>query len=700
MDAVTQVPAPVNEPVLDYAPGSSRAGRARGGAGALGAGEVDLPHVIAGERVMGGGDAIAVRQPHAHAQVLGTMRSATTADAARAVAAAKEAAPGWRALSFDDRAAILLKAAELLSGPWRAALNAATMLGQCKTGYQAEIDSACELIDFWRINVHFARQILGEQPPLNSKGIWNRTDYRPLEGFVYAITPFNFTAIAGNLPTAPALMGNTVVWKPSPTQNLAAQVTMELLEAAGLPPGVINLVTGDGLNVSKVALADPDLAGIHFTGSTPTFQHLWREVGANLTGYRTYPRLVGETGGKDFILAHPSADPDVLRTAMIRGAFEYQGQKCSAASRAYVPASLWKLIRDDLVDHHRALTQGDVTDLSNFMGAVIDERSFAKNKAPSTAPRRHRRHRGRSPAARTTTGRLLHPPDRARVRRRDRRVVPHRVLRADPLGARLRRRPATTRCWTRWSRSRPTRLTGSIIAQDRAAIAAAHRAAAVRRRQLLHQRQADRRRRRAAALRWRARLGDQRQGRRRSEPAALDQRPLDQGDLRPADRPRLPPHGLRWAPRIDRAPAREARRGSLAQPPNAWAEVSLPVTVRWERAQRHTESGRMPLGRPACGRGPARWPGGRLRSGALGEPTPSGLVLAADPPEEGRGCGPLDLAAEQGDGALRSPSMTICVAAPSGRSRHGAAHRHGCAGGLDREGSPSREPSVAAPPTS
>ena len=255
------------------------------------------------------------------------------------------------------------------------------MLGQSKTCYQAEIDAACELIDFWRINVHFAREILADQPPLNAKGVWNRTDHRPLEGFVYAITPFNFTAIAGNLPTAPALMGNTVVWKPSPTQSLAAQVTMELLEAAGLPPGVVNLVTGDGLNVSKVALADPDLAGIHFTGSTPTFQHLWGEVGAHLPRYRSYPRLVGETGGKDFVLAHPSADPDVLRTALVRGAFEYQGQKCSAASRAYVPASLWKVIRDDLVDITNGLPQGDVTDFGNFMGAVIDDRSFAKNAA-------------------------------------------------------------------------------------------------------------------------------------------------------------------------------------------------------------------------------------------------------------------------------------------------------------------------------
>ena len=381
MDAVTQVPVPVNEPVLDYAPGSPERASLEVALAELGSASIDLPHTIAGKRVMGTGKKIEVRQPHARRKVLGTMRNATVGDAQAAVDAAKAAAPGWRALSFDDRAAILLKAAELLSGPWRAHLNAATMLGQSKTAIQAEIDAACELIDFWRINVHFARQILAEQPPLNSKGIWNRTDHRPLEGFVYAITPFNFTAIAGNLPTAPALMGNTVVWKPSPTQQFAANLTMALLEAAGMPPGVINMVTGDGLNVSKVALADPDLAGIHFTGSTPTFQHLWQEVGANLPNYRTYPRLVGETGGKDFILAHPSADPDVLRTAMIRGSFEYQGQKCSAASRAYVPRSLWKKIKADLVSITNGLSQGDVTDLSNFMGAVIDERAFAKHSA-------------------------------------------------------------------------------------------------------------------------------------------------------------------------------------------------------------------------------------------------------------------------------------------------------------------------------
>ena len=380
MDAVTQVPAPINEPVLEYAPGSRERAELEVALAEMGSRCLDLPHIIGGQRVIGIGKKIDVRQPHAHKLVLGTMRNVTVADAEAAVAAATAAAPAWRALPFDDRAAVLLKAADLLAGPWRARMVAATMLGQSKTCFQAEIDGACELIDFWRFNVHFARQILAQQPPANSRGVWNRVDYRSLEGFVYAITPFNFTAIAGNLPTAPALMGNTVVWKPSTSQQLAAQLTMELLEEAGMPPGVINMVTGHGTNVSKVALSSPDLAGIHFTGSTPTFQSLWQQVGANLQKYRTYPRLVGETGGKDFILAHPSADPDVLRTAMIRGAFEYQGQKCSAASRAYVPRSLWKVIKADLVRITEGLAQGDVADLSNFMGAVIDERAFAKHR--------------------------------------------------------------------------------------------------------------------------------------------------------------------------------------------------------------------------------------------------------------------------------------------------------------------------------
>ena len=323
--------------------------------------------------------------------MLGVLKNSTQADARAAVKAAADAAPGWRALAYDDRAAILLKAADLLAGPWRQRLNAATVLGQSKTPYQAEIDAACELIDFWRYNVTYGREILADQPIANSPGVWNRTDHRPLEGFVYAITPFNFTAIAGNLPTAPALMGNTVIWKPSPTQQLAASLTMELLEEAGMPPGVINMLPGDGLEVSKVALASPDLAGIHFTGSTPTFQHLWREVGNNIESYRSYPRIVGETGGKDFIVAHPSADPDVVRTAMIRGAFEFQGQKCSAASRAYVARSVWKKMKDSFLSEIETITVGDPTDFSNFMGAVIDDRAFAKHKAAIARAKRQKK---------------------------------------------------------------------------------------------------------------------------------------------------------------------------------------------------------------------------------------------------------------------------------------------------------------------
>jgi 1-pyrroline-5-carboxylate dehydrogenase len=381
MDAVTQVPMPVNEPVLAYAPDTPERAQVQLRMTELAAERHELTCTIGGDQKLGGGDEIDVVEPHRHSNVLGTMRNATTADARAAIDAAIEAAPRWRSLSYDDRAAIFLKAAELLSGPWRQTLNAATMLGQSKTVTQAEIDSACELIDFWRFNVYFGRRIIEEQPIRNSPGVWNRLDHRPLEGFVYAITPFNFTAIGGNLPTAPALMGNTVLWKPSPTQQLAAHYTMRLLEAAGLPPGVINMLTGDGLAVSEVALRDPDLAGIHFTGSTGTFQRLWRAIGENISVYRNYPRIVGETGGKDFVVAHPSADVDVLRTALIRGAFEYQGQKCSAASRAYVPRSVWDRMRDDFLALADSLPMGSVTDLTNFMGAVIDERAFAKHRA-------------------------------------------------------------------------------------------------------------------------------------------------------------------------------------------------------------------------------------------------------------------------------------------------------------------------------
>ncbi|WP_019810790.1 L-glutamate gamma-semialdehyde dehydrogenase [Saccharomonospora halophila] len=375
MDAITTTPPPRNEPVRDYAPGSAERTSLAAKLDELAARSVELTLTIGGEQRLGGGEPVDVVQPHDHRHVLGTMRNATRDDAKAAIGAAHRAAGPWRSMPFDERAAVLLRAADLLTGPWRDTINAATMLGQSKTVHQAEIEAACELADFWRFNVHYARKLHTEQP-WSPEGSWNRLEYRPLEGFVYAITPFNFTAIAGNLPTAPALLGNTVLWKPAPTQTLAAQLTLRLLEEAGLPPGVINLVTGDGREVSEVALADPSLAGVHFTGSTATFEHLWSRVGANITGYRSYPRLVGETGGKDFVVAHTSADVDVLRTALVRGAYEFQGQKCSAASRAFLPRSVWRTMRDDLASEVGSLAMGDVRDFRNFLGAVIDRRSY------------------------------------------------------------------------------------------------------------------------------------------------------------------------------------------------------------------------------------------------------------------------------------------------------------------------------------
>jgi 1-pyrroline-5-carboxylate dehydrogenase len=376
MDAVTHPPTPANETVRAYAPGSPERASLEAKLKDVAADRVDLTVTIDGEQRMADGDRIDVVQPHRHSAVLGTTAQATNADVEQAVDAALRAAPGWRDTPFDERAAVLLRAADLLAGLWRDTLNVATMLGQSKSCYQAEIDAAAELVDFLRFNVHFGRRVHDEQP-LSGPGVWNRMDHRPLEGYVLAITPFNFTAIAANLPLAPALMGNTVVWKPSPTQQLAAHHTMRLLEAAGLPPGVINMVTGDGAAVSEVALAHRHLAGVHFTGSTATFQKIWSAVGGNLQRYAGYPRLVGETGGKDFVIAHPSAEPAAVVTGLVRGAFEFQGQKCSAASRAYLPRSLWDGgVRDALVAATEAVTYGDVADFANFGGAVIDRRAY------------------------------------------------------------------------------------------------------------------------------------------------------------------------------------------------------------------------------------------------------------------------------------------------------------------------------------
>src|SRR5207342_3608669 len=380
MDATTVPPAPINEPNLTYAPGSPEREALLVELEKLERREKDLKAHIGGRRKAGGGAEMTVVQPHDHQHVLGRFKAATPADARAAIKAAGDAAPGWRALDMDERCAVLLRAAELLAGPWRQRINAAMMLGQSKTAFQAEIDSACELIDFWRYNVHYAKQILTDQPIANSPGIWNRTDHRPLEGFVFAVSPFNFTAIAGNLPTAPALMGNTVVFKPASTAVYSAHFLMKIYEEAGLPPGVINMVLGSGREIGDPVLAHPDLAGIHFTGSTGVFQGMWKTVAQNIDSYRTYPRLVGETGGKDFIFAHPSADPAAVVTAVVRGGFEYQGQKCSAASRVYAPSNLWPEMREALAEQVSEIKMGDVRDFRNFMGAVIDKPSFATQK--------------------------------------------------------------------------------------------------------------------------------------------------------------------------------------------------------------------------------------------------------------------------------------------------------------------------------
>ncbi|MDX6517209.1 MAG: 1-pyrroline-5-carboxylate dehydrogenase, partial [Gaiellaceae bacterium] len=377
--AIFRPPPAENEPVRSYAPGSPEREELRVRLAEMQAQQMELPLIIGGKEVRTGNTFDAV-MPHKKDHVLASVHKGGAKEVERAIAAAAEAWEDWSRWPWDERAAVFLRAAELLSGPWRATLNAATMLGQSKTAHQAEIDAACELIDFFRFNVQFMRRIYEEQP-ISSAGVWNKLEYRPLEGFVFAVSPFNFTAIGGNLTGSPALMGNTVVWKPASTAAFSAHYLMKLFEAAGLPPGVINLVYGSGAEIGDPALASPDLAGIHFTGSTPVFQGMWKTVGKNIENYRNYPRIVGETGGKDFILAHPSADLEALATAVVRGAFEYQGQKCSAASRLFIPQSLWPGLRDRLVAEVSELPMGDVTDFRNFMGAVIDDASFKTQAA-------------------------------------------------------------------------------------------------------------------------------------------------------------------------------------------------------------------------------------------------------------------------------------------------------------------------------
>jgi 1-pyrroline-5-carboxylate dehydrogenase len=371
-----RVPPPVNEPIKAYAPGSPERVSLKARLSEMAADKVDIPLFIGGKEVKTGSCARAV-MPHDHSHVLADYHKASEQHVLQAVDAARAAQAEWSNWSFEDRASVLLKAAELLRTSWRDTINGATMLGQSKTVFQAEIDAACEIIDFWRFNAHYGQQLLEEQP-LSDHTMWNQLEYRGLEGFVYAVSPFNFTSIAANLPTAPALMGNTVVWKPASSAMYSAYYLMKLYEAAGMPPGVINMVAGDASLISRVLLSHRDLAGVHFTGSTEVFNDMWKTIGASMSSYRSYPRIVGETGGKDFIVAHPSADPEALAVAVVRGGFEFQGQKCSAASRIYVPRSLWNGVRDRMVAMIDDLRMGDVQDFRNFMGAVIDERAFKK----------------------------------------------------------------------------------------------------------------------------------------------------------------------------------------------------------------------------------------------------------------------------------------------------------------------------------
>jgi len=462
------VPEPVNEPVRGYAPGSAERTSLLTRLHAMSGEAPELPLVIGGRDVTPGAlvDAVA---PHAHAHVVGRVHQGGAAETEAAIEAAAAAWPQWSRTPLVERAAIFLRAADLLAGPWRDTLNAATMLGQSKTVQQAEIDAACELVDFLRFNVHFAERIEREQP-ISSPGVWNQLEYRPLEGFVLAVTPFNFTAIGGNLPAAPALMGNTVVWKPSSLAPLSAHYVQRLLEAAGLPAGVINLVHGPPAEIVGRAVADPRLAGIHFTGSTEVFQSIWHDVGSRLASYRSYPRLVGETGGKDFVLVHESADLDAAATALVRGAFEYQGQKCSAASRAFVPERLWPELRDRLAAAVDEITTGDVADLSHFMGAVIDVRAFRRLRDAIAEAES-------SPAARVVAG-----------GRTDDAVgwfVEPTVVETDDPGFRLLRDELfgpllTVLPYRDWDEvlgivdaGAPYALTGAVLARDRAAIAQA-----------------------------------------------------------------------------------------------------------------------------------------------------------------------------------------------------------------------------------
>jgi 1-pyrroline-5-carboxylate dehydrogenase len=470
---MSKIPVPQNEPVRSYAPGTPERDELKRALRELSAHPIEIPLIVGGKEIRTGQTVDAV-MPHCHRHVLAKVHQAGAAEVAAAIAAARAAWPAWAAATLEERAAVFLKAADLLAGKYRATVNAATMLGQSKTSHQAEIDAACELIDFFRFNAHFAERIHAEQP-LSAPGTWNQLDYRPLEGFVYAISPFNFTSIGGNLSSAPALMGTTVIWKPAGTAVYSNYFLMKLLEEAGLPPGVINFLPGPASQISAALLADRHLGGIHFTGSTDVFQWLWETVAKSLRQYADYPRLVGETGGKDFILAHPSADPDALAAAIVRGGFEYQGQKCSAASRAYVPDSLWPAVRERVLGMLERVRMGDPADFRNFMGAVIDRKAFDKIKSYIDE-------------ARTASGvkvlsgggaengegyfiqpTLLQADDPA-----------YRTMCEEIFGPVLTLHVYPERRWAETLRmvdsTSPYALTGAVFARDRAAVAEAHRA--------------------------------------------------------------------------------------------------------------------------------------------------------------------------------------------------------------------------------
>ncbi len=544
--------------------------------------------MIGGEEVRTGDDLRGGRAARTARTCSRTVHKGGAKEVERAIAAAADAWKDWSRTPWEERAAVFLRAAELLAGPWRQTLNAATMLGQSKTAHQAEIDAACELIDFWRFNVKYMTRIYAEQP-VSSPGVWNRLEYRPLEGFVFAVTPFNFTAIGGNLPTSVALMGNTVVWKPASTAAYSAYFLMKLYEEAGLPPGVINLVYGSGAEVGDPALASPDLAGIHFTGSTAVFNGMWRSVAGNLENYRNYPRIVGETGGKDFIVAHPSADVDALATAIVRGSFEYQGQKCSAASRVFAPSNLWPELKERLVEEVRALKVGNVNDFGNFMGAVIDGNSFKTQKAAIDEAN------DAGSKASVLVGGGYDDSDGWFVE-------PTVIETTDP-GFRTMREELFGPVVTAYvypekqyeqtldliDGGAPYGLTGAVFSRDRSAVDTGTRPAALRGGQLLRQRQAHGRGRRPAAVRRRARVGDERQGGLDVEPDPLGLAADDQGALRAADRLPVPLHGagrlasglLRAARGTPRRPRRSRRRGRRTR--------------------------RAPRGRPRCSAAP--WPG-------------------------------------------------------------------------------------------